>query len=141
MQLEIKDNTNLLDEKFAQWLIECIKGNIILNLDTKRFLVWDEYLNEKEIFKTTYLKSINTLSIVFDGIQNLVFNIKKPYIRISINPKLMVNGLDRVSLETFCTLVNYGDLSLNGYPIFSDAFREVEENFNDYIDRYINEPI
>ena len=50
MQLQIKDNSGLLDNKFAEWLVNDIQKQIIVNIDVNRFKQWDEYLNEKEVF-------------------------------------------------------------------------------------------
>lgn len=141
MQLQIKDNSGLLDNKFAEWLVNDIQKQIIVNIDVNRFKQWDEYLNEKEVFNTTYLKTIKSLDIVYEGIQSLTYTVRSPYIRIFINKQKYVPGLDRVPLYVFCDLINYGDLSLNGYPIFTDVFRDIEENFSKYVERYINEPI
>jgi hypothetical protein len=52
-----------------------------------------------------------------------------------------MQGLDRVRIETLCRLINYGNSSVKGYPIFTDTFNQVALNIKLYVDEYLREKL
>ena len=138
MQLEISDPKNLLDRSFILWLKVKIRDKILADLDLKKLIVWDKYLNENNVYKSIYKKQINTRDIIVAGAMNLDFSKSESNFMIYINRNIFTPGLDRIKLESICKLINFGDLRIKGYPIFTDTFDYFAESIQDYIDSYLH---
>lgn len=138
MHLIIIDRKNLLTDNFVYWLIERLKEMIISDLDAKKLSLWDNYFKEEKIYKSIYLKKISSKDIILCGANNLIFNKSQTQITVFIDANSYVPGLDQVKIADACKMINYGTLSQKGYPIFTNAFRQVEDNFNTFIDEYIS---
>ena len=138
MQLEISDPKNLLDRSFILWLKVKIRDKILADLDLKKLIVWDKYLNENNVYKSIYKKQINTQDIIIAGAMNLDFSKSESNFMIYINRNIFTPGLDRIKLESICKLINFGDLGIKGYPIFTNTFDYFAESIQDYIDSYFH---
>ena len=138
MQLEISDPKNLLDRSFILWLKVKIRDKILADLDLKKLIVWDKYLNENNVYKSIYKKQINTRDIIVAGAMNLDFSKSESNFMIYINRNIFTPGLDRIKLEAICKLINFGDLGIKGYPIFTNTFDYFAESIQDYIDSYLH---
>ena len=91
----------------------------------------------------SYVKSHIDVNVLFNykeyvGVQNLLNTLfRVNYIRcrkvrydyiIDINPNIFVSG-SFAKLDDICRLINYGNSELPAYPIFTNMFNYVKENF------------
>ena len=137
MQLQIEDPKNLLQADFINWLKVKIRDKIISDIEDKKLIVWDEYLNTNSAYVSIYKKKISSKDIIIAGAANLEFSKSESTFSIFINRNVFTPGLDRIKLETICKLINFGDLQIKGYPIFTDTFDYFAESIHDYVDRYL----
>ena len=138
MKLEISDPKDLLDRSFILWLKVKIRDKILVNINPKKLINWDKYLNENNVYKSIYKKKISARDVIVAGAMNLDFSKSESKFMIYINHNIFTPGLDRVKLETICKLINFGDLQNKGYPIFTDTFDYFAESIQDYVDRYLH---
>lgn len=137
MQLEIIDHENVLGIDFGKWLIKKIQDKFIASINEDKLIKWDAFFEESNEYKSIYKKKISTKEILIVGIRNLVCNDIPQKLIITINKNQFVPGLDRVKIDVICRLINFGNTSIKGYPIFTEVLTEVSENIGEYIDMYI----
>jgi hypothetical protein len=99
---------------------------------------WDDYLNSGEAFEIINVNRVSSKDIVMTGIRNIVYELSPYTLTVHIDQNQKVFGFNNVKLETVCKLINYGNTSISGYPLFSEEFNEVSENIGTYIDRYVS---
>lgn len=138
MYLEISNHQGLLTKSFGNWLIKELHNNFFINLNEAKLKNWDTYFEKSDEYKSIYKKKIITKEILIIGIKNLICKEAATKLIIQINPNLFVPGLDRIRIDQLCRVINYGTITTQGYPIFTDLFIEVSDNINQYIDKYIN---
>ena len=68
MELRIKDDAHLLCQRFGDWLCKRIKDELIVELNPKKLVIWDQFLNTKQPYNNVSLLSYNTLKLVIQGI-------------------------------------------------------------------------
>lgn len=137
MKLEISDPKNLLDRSFIMWLKVKIRDKIISDIDCKKLIKWDEYFNTNNVYKSIYKKKLYTRDLITAGATNLDFTKSESTFTIFVNRNVFTPGLDRIKLETVCKLINFGDLEIKGYSIFTDTFDYFADNIQIYVDRYL----
>jgi hypothetical protein len=140
MRLEVlykknKDGMSI-DKDFIKWLKSNMSDKIKSSIDEKKLIRWNDYLNSGEVIEFTSRKNILAKEVIYLGADNLVVSELPNKFIISINNKKFVNGLKMVKIDTLCKLINYGNASIKGYPIFSDVFNEVANNIDMYIEVY-----
>lgn len=136
MKLEILDPESLLSSDFYQWLVRQIRFEIIRKIDRRKLETWDIYFNESEDYKSITNLDIKTENIILFGAKSISPTIHPTQCTITFNKNQFVPGLDRVKVESVCKLINFGNLSIKGYPIFSDTLQYVADNINDYVKRF-----
>mgnify|MGYP003296518528 CR=1 FL=1 len=137
MKLILSDEQNLLNEDFIEWIIFQLKLNFHAKLNPKKLEKWDEYLNTSDDIPRLYNIPLSSKKILTEGIDNLTYHTLPQKYVIQIDSNKLVFGLNLTKLESICKLINYGNSSMTGYPIFTELFSEIEENFSQYIDRYV----
>lgn len=137
MRLKVIDPNNTLDRAFINWLAIEIRNTVIKDIDAIKLKHWDIYLNKELVYKNIYINQIKAIDIIAEGISNLYFQTFDRGFWISINPNILISGLDRVKLESICKLINYGNQEINGYPIFTDTFKYIADHINEYVEQYL----
>ena len=128
MILKIKIDSNI-DNDFIEFLIKKIKQYILHEADTKKLAAFDKYL-----IRTLDL-GISAARIVVTATDNLKYiKTNKTYTIEIDNNVYLVNK--KAKLYDMCKLINFGNLSIKGYPIFTDTFEHFKHNLNDYISMY-----
>jgi hypothetical protein len=137
MKLEITNKDNSLPSGFGDWLKGIVQDKILSSLEETRLLLWNEYLNSDGVIDFASKKSILAKEIIMYGVSNLrVLKLPQKFI-IEINPNAFMFGLNSTKIEKLCRLINYGNASIKGYPIFSRVFSEVAENIDSYVETYL----
>lgn len=137
MRLEIIDEKQLLGLEFGNWLVKQVQQAILLRINPKKLKKWDKYFNDSEQYRSISGSDIKAEQIVLAGIDALQCVGTEGKLSIRIRPNQFVPNLDRVVIDTTCKLINYGNVSIQGYPIFSDTFTNISENIDEYIDMYV----
>ncbi len=137
MRLEIEYKDNTLDKDFGNWLIKIITSSIKSNLNEKKLGQLDKYIEDN--FTHLFKKPITSKDIIYAGLKELVCDDDSSKLIIKISTNKFMQGLDRVRIETLCRLINYGNSSVKGYPIFTDTFNQVALNIKLYVDKYLRE--
>lgn len=138
MKLEILDENNELDISFGRWLVKRVQEKCLIELDTRKLSNWDKFFNEDSKYVSIYGKEIHTKDILISGIQTIGCDKIPEKIIIRFNQNQYVPGLDRVRVDTVCRMINFGNTSVTGYPLFTNVFSYFVDNINMYIDMYFN---
>lgn len=134
MRLEIYSDR--LGRDFCEWLADVSSVHIKNSVDEKKLIQWNEYLSSGNAITLIGRKSILAKEIIYKGANLIrVREIPKKFI-IEINPNVIMPGVKAKKVVTLCKLINYGNMEIKGYPIFSDTFTMIAENINAYIDLY-----
>lgn len=138
MKLAIFDANEIIDIDFIKWLILRIRNTIIQNINNDKLKKWDEFFNSSTVYKNIYKKKISTRDIIISGACNLTYLATESEFIIQINPNIFTPGLDRVKLSSVCKLINFGNLEISGYKIFTDVFDKFALEISDYVDLYLS---
>lgn len=136
MKLQIHDPNNELDREFGFWLISQIRDYFNSQLDPKKLIKWDEFFNESEEIVKLYRTKISSESILQLGINNLTVRKIPNSLEIFMLKNKFVPGLDRVSVDTACRLITFGNQSLSGYPVLLTTMQHFADSINYYVDLY-----
>lgn len=136
MTLEIHYKEDAIDRNFVTWLTDIIRDQVKFSINGLKLIVWDEYLNKEGTLDFTTRKSITAKELIEQGADNFIIKDVPNKFIIQINNNINVNGLKSTKLETLCRLINFGNTSIKGYPIFTDTFHNVEEHIDDYVEIY-----
>jgi len=127
MELKIE---NCKDVQFILYLISFLKRYIVGSIDNRKLYALNMYIDSLPEYKSKLRRSINCKEIITIGAYNLTYykyNGDLFIIKIDSNQKIF--GLD-IKVEDACRLINYGTLNVSGYPIFTEAFKYIEENLD-----------
>ena len=138
MKLAIFDANEIIDIDFIKWLILRIRNTIIQNINNDKLKKWDEFFNSSTVYKNIYKKKISTRDIIISGACNLTYLATESEFIIQVNPNIFTPGLDRVKLSSVCKLINFGNLEISGYKIFTDVFDKFALEISDYVDLYLS---
>lgn len=136
MKLQIHDPNNELDREFGFWLISQIRDYFNSQLDPKKLIRWDKFFNESEEIVKLYRTKISSESILQLGINNLTVRKIPNSLEIFMLKNKFVPGLDRVSVDTACRLITFGNQSLSGYPVLLTTMQHFADSINYYVDLY-----
>ena len=136
MQLKINDNSNLLNSRFANWLCKRLFFNIVeyIEKDNDVFDKFDSYIEKNNTFSILGNTSISSKKLVIEGARRFIC--KGSPLILQIDPTVYVPGLDRVLLNTFCKFINFGNIGIKGFPVFTDVFEEAAENIDKLVEEY-----
>lgn len=130
-----------IDDYFIEWLIDIIRHKIILQIDNKRIHIFNDIVNDNEIFN----KVNPNINVKFDVRKAIILalnsmryrRIKNVYI-IDIGNNILFPNY-QVKLDTVCRLLNYGNTQIKGYPIFTQVFNDIRKNLVQYYQEYLDE--
>ena len=128
MQLRL-DCSSKVDSGFINFLIKQIKEYVKSIVDLKRLSVFDKYLSDELGITDTALDIINL------ALNNLCYKKSSKSYIISINNNTNLQN-NVAKLYDVCKLINFGNLQISGYPIFTKTFNYFEKNANIYLSLY-----
>jgi hypothetical protein len=124
MRLRVNISSTKVDNGFIEFIIKQLKLYIKNNLDIKRLSAFDSY----------FISNLNVtaMKVILQALNNIVYKKYKSYYIIDVdnNVKLVNND---AKLYDVCKLINYGNLAIPGYPIFTEAFKHFEEHIDMYL--------
>lgn len=134
MQLQIEYTKNVLNQDFGNWLIKVISNEILSSINKKKLISLDKYIEEN--FTHLYKKPVTSMDIIKYGLDEMYCDNSSSKLIIQISKNKFVPGMDRVRIESACKLINYGNKSVPGYPIFTNEFTHIANNISMYVDKY-----
>lgn len=129
MNLVIEDK--LFDNKakaFAEWLIPVLRQHILKNINVNKLKSFEDYINKDRIsLKLGFTRFMSISSIVKAALFNLVVTYDYTAATIEFDPDVTIPNSNAKFID-IVNLINYGNLSLQSYPIFDEAFNLFAEN-------------
>ena len=126
------------DDAFISWLLRIIRFEIIKSLDDKRLISFNEKVESEELFESKSNKKFDVRKAIILSLNDLSFRkVKDTYIIEISGDKIFPNY--NVKVKTICNLLNYGNISIPGFPIYSNAFQHVKSNLKRYYEMYLME--
>ena len=137
MNLEIENKSDIqLDEYISQTLMPSMQKTFISHIDDRLLVKFDKYLTD--VYSQYVNGIISTRKLIIDCIYNLIYNKTDSTYIIEINPNTKIDTIDVKHID-IARLVNYGNMQLSSYPIFTDLFDYYAQVFPDMFKRYYNE--
>lgn len=136
MRLSIQDPNNELDREFGLWLISRIQDYLRSHIDPKKLIPWNKFFNEAEEVPRLYRSRISAERILELGAANLSVKKIPNKLEIFMLKNKFVPGLDRVSVDTACRLITFGNQSISGYPVLLTTLQHFVDNINHYVELY-----
>ena len=131
----IVDNKDI-NLHFIKFIKRKMLEHISLILNFKKLTPFDEYFKSEEFNKLSNNVRVSSKKVIVLGMTNLIHKRYETNTHIFINPNILFPGTD-IKLVDLCKIINYGNMSIEGYPIFTDTFEHFSKNINKYIDRSI----
>ena len=135
MKLLLKRN---LSDEFVRYLIRQYILYISSIIDFKKLNPINKYLKENLFKDKFYKKNINALNIIVIGVYSIKYRKNKYKTVLYIDPYKKLPHTD-IKLVSLCKLINYGNMDIKGYPIFTRGFNYIKENIDELYDRYLDQ--
>lgn len=129
-----------IDDYFIEWLIDRIRFEILGNIDEEQLNNFNSVVNQQQLFKRVDNRNIkfDIRKAIVMSLQNIRYRkIKNVYIIEISSDTIYPHYL--VKLSTLCKLLNYGNVNIKGYPIYTEAFTRVKSNLRGYYKQYLME--
>lgn len=121
---------------FIKYLKRRLLGHISLILNIKKLVPFDEYFNSDEFKILSGGIKVSAKKVIVLGMSNLTHRRYETTTHIFINPNIYYTGTN-IKLVDLCNLINFGNMSIDGYPIFTETFNHFSRNIKKYIDKCI----
>ena len=89
-------------------------------------MIWINLSLGMNIYPKVYDTPIKTFNIIKSGIENIIYTEYTDKFKIGIDNNTFVPNLN-AKLNDICKQVNYGTLTIRGYPIFTDVFEYMKK--------------
>lgn len=138
MELRIFDKDQFVTVDFGKWLIPHIRSKVISSIDKTKLSALDNYLAETALIKPLSKTPPKTFDVIVFIANNLKCEGTDGEIYITVSKTAFVPGFDRLKAEIAAKLINYGNLEVKGYSIFTDSFNEIAKNIDTYVGLFYN---
>ena len=105
-------------------------------LDVRKLSKFDEYFNSEEFSVLTNGVTLSAKQILVLGMSNLKHKRYEINTHIFIDPVIVYPGT-QLKIVDLCKIINYGNLSINGYSIISDVFNHFSEHIKGYVNKHL----
>lgn len=138
MNLMIKNSENLDLDKFCNWLITCMQNYMRTAIDDRKLKTHDLFLNQdgKINFVVKQPFILSAKNILIASTYNLIVNkIQNQYV-IEIDPNINIPNTYAKFID-IVKLINYGNLNLSAYAIYTKMMNYFAENLQEYYNQFI----
>lgn len=120
-------NQDKLEEFISTFVMPEIYFQFMKNIDLRHLRLWEEYFQNSHTWDLGDIPQ-GAFDILFQGIKSLkiIRAYNDSYIITIDSNKIMPKT--HAKLYDLCALINYGNLSMNAYPIFEKTFINVVES-------------
>ena len=128
MQLVIENPENKNLDSFCEWLIPKIGEALYSNMQGKKFILFNKYINDHDIVKWILGKRpISCYEVIKLWLYYLdYYRTNNSYI-IKVDNNINIPN-SNTRIISICNLINYGNISLNSYPIFDKAMDSIAKD-------------
>ena len=106
-----------------------------MNINLGKLKDLDEYF-KSDSFKELYGDvNVSAYTVVKLSLINLKYTHFPSYATLSINDKIFYPSTN-IRLIELCKIINYGNLSVEAYPIIIDTFRHFSTHIKQYVSKY-----
>lgn len=125
---------------FCNWLIPKIQEVLVDEINENKLIKIDLFLNEHKLLYFNYNEDrvISSKNILIGAIYNLHIQDNQNEVVIEINPNTIIPNTFAKFID-IVKLINYGNLSLQGYPILDITMEFFAENIDFYYNEYLKE--
>ena len=134
MQLIINDPEGIVEYRFCTWLVTQIQRKYFTEVKVKKYSNIDKYLSELDFMENHKVVSSDT--IIRQGLRNLIVTSGKDSYSIHVNDTILFDMENKIKLSSMCKLINYGTLSVRGYPIIIELFTYYANNLDKLLKYY-----
>ncbi len=133
MELKIDNKANLNLTRFCKALILDMGKYIRESIDKQKLIKYDKFLNDSFPQK----QQLSSYQILVGSVYNIRILKKGNRVELSINPntKIPFTNLKYINIVS---LINYGNTSLQAYPVLTEMFEHYTANLPKYY-RYYEE--
>ena len=138
MHLVIDNPENLDLDGFCKWLIPQIQRYLEASIDDNHLIRWDYYLNMGSTFLKTYRfdRQVSSREILIAGSYNLVVKKQPTQYTIELNLNTIIPNSSAKFINVI-TLINNGNLSMQGYNIYTQVMNYIADNIDYYFKAYL----
>jgi hypothetical protein len=119
---------------FISYLKTRLLRHICLILDLSKLKPFDEYFQSLEFLEASNGVIISSKRLILLAMSNLQHKRYESTTHIFINPNITYPGTG-LKLVDLCKVINYGTLSIEGYPIFTETFNHFSRNIRKYVEK------
>jgi hypothetical protein len=119
---------------FISYLKTRLLRHICLILDLSKLKAFDEYFQSSEFLEISNDVIISSKRLILLAMSNLQHKRYESTTHIFINPNVTYPGTG-LKLVDLCKIINYGTLSVEGYPIFTETFNHFSRNIRKYVEK------
>lgn len=106
------------------------------HLELSKLDKFDEYFKSEGFVNTYKVSNLSSRNIIYLGISHLSHRRYETETQLSIDDSLYYPGTN-IKISSLCKLINFGNMDIDGYPIFSNTFQHFRDNIDKYIDKHI----
>lgn len=112
-------------EKEIIKVVNTLKDYIMDNVNHLKLIPAIVFIN------TQYCRfnSVSGYSLMTTITENIVYNIYEESATVYVNPNVYMYGTNK-KVSDLAGLINYGNLSIHPYPIFTEGFNYIQSRFN-----------
>lgn len=129
----IVDNKDIVPS-FISYLKTRLLRHICLILDLSKLKPFDEYFHSLEFLEISNDVLISSKRLILLAMSNLQHKRYESTTHIFINPNVTYPGTE-LKLVDLCKVINYGTMSVEGYPIFTETFNHFSRNIRKYVEK------
>ena len=129
----IVDNKDI-NTGFIMFLKRKMLSYISMIVDRRKLRPFDEYFKSDEALSLTNGVRILPIRAIVLSMSTLSHK-RYDDAHIFINPNVNYPGTD-IKLADICKFINFGNMSVEGYPIFTTTFEYFNKHINKYIERF-----
>ena len=132
--------TLLIDHKydypsFIAFLKRRLMGYVAQHVNRGKLMVLDEYFKSDSFLELYGTNNVSAYTVIRLSLTNLTYTHFPSYAILSVNDKVLYPGTN-IRLVDLCKIINYGNLSVEAYPIVTDTFRHFSTHIKQYVNKY-----
>ena len=129
----IVDNKDIVPS-FISYLKTRLLRHICLILDLSKLKPFDEYFHSLEFLEISNDVLISSKRLILLAMSNLQHKRYESTTHIFINPNVTYPGTE-LKLVDLCKVINYGTMSVEGYPIYTETFIHFSRIIRKYVEK------
>ncbi len=140
MELIIENPNNLNLDAFCSYLISEMIEYIDNTINDNQLIRFDSYINNnlKIKFIDKFPRLLKSRDILITAVQTLYYVKQGDDYIIKINPNNFIPNTYAKFID-IVSLINYGNMQLQSYPIIDEMFDYFAANLNQYYNDYLKE--